>query len=173
MLRFPAVLRFLFKRGFILPVTVTGLVPLAIILSTRAWRTATVLSVAGGALFYLAGLALLVSTTSLFARHHGSLAPWNPPTELVATGPYRHCRNPMISGVYSMLIGEAIAFLSLPIALWALIFIVGMSSIIFFEEEPRLRERFGASYEEYCKHVPRWIPRRSPYDANSVRNDLR
>jgi protein-S-isoprenylcysteine O-methyltransferase Ste14 len=28
-------------------------------------------------------------------------------------------------------------------------------------EEPELRERFGATYEDYCRRVPRWIPQLS------------
>ena len=102
----------------------------------------------------------------LFARHHGSLAPWNPPTEMVITGPYRHCRNPMISGVYAMLLGETLAFTSLPIGAWALTFIVGMSSHIFFQEEPGLRQRFGEAYLRYCQNVPRWIPRLAPWNKD-------
>ena len=26
-------------------------------------------------------------------------------------------------------------------------------------EEPRLRQRFGQSYADYCAMVPRWLPR--------------
>jgi hypothetical protein len=29
---------------------------------------------------------------------------------------------------------------------------------VVFYEEPTLRQKFGESYEEYCKTVPRWIP---------------
>jgi protein-S-isoprenylcysteine O-methyltransferase Ste14 len=154
---------FLFERGFILPVTVTGLVPLVLIAVTRAWLGLAPLSAPTGAVLYLVGLSMLVSTTRLFARHRGSLAPWNPPKEMVVIGPYRHCRNPMISGVYAMLLGEALAFASPWLAAWALTFIVGMSSHIFLQEEPRIRERFGDAYLRYCQAVPRWLPRLRPY----------
>jgi protein-S-isoprenylcysteine O-methyltransferase Ste14 len=156
---------FLLTRGFILPVTVTGVVPVGLVFATRAWERVEWPFAVGGALLYLAGLTMLVLTTRLFDAHHGSLAPWNPPTELVVMGPYRHSRNPMISGVYAMLLGESLAFFSPWIGGWSLLFIVGMSSHIFFQEEPALRQRFGESYARYCKAVPRWLPRLTPYTA--------
>lgn len=154
---------FLFKRGFILPVVMTGVVPLAVVLATAAWRTAVVASLIPGALLYAAGVAMLVHTSRLFDRHHGSLAPWNPPTEIVVVGPYRYVRNPMITGIYAMLAGESIALMSPWVAAWALTFVVGMTSHIVFQEEPKLRARFPESYDHYARNVPRWIPRLSPY----------
>jgi protein-S-isoprenylcysteine O-methyltransferase Ste14 len=159
---------FLFKRGFILPVTVTGLVPIAIATATGAWRGAVAGSIAAGAALYVAGLGMLVLTTRLFARHHGSLAPWNPPTEMVVIGPYRHCRNPMITGIYAMLLGESLALRSPWIAAWFCVFVVGMTSHIVFQEEPLLRQRFGESYDRYRRSVPRWVPRLAPYAPSSV-----
>ena len=41
----------------------------------------------------------------------------------------------------------------------ALVAVVGVALFVRFYEEPTLREKFGADYEEYCRHVPRWIPR--------------
>ena len=156
---------FLFKRGFILPVMVTGVIPLAVVGAKRASVSMALFpSLVGGAIF-LCGLGMLIWTTGLFARHHGSLAPWNPPPQLVIVGPYRHCRNPMISGVYAMLVGEAIAFQLPWLAAWCTAFIIGMSSNIVFHEEPVLLKRFGEAYAQYCKSVPRWIPRIRPYNA--------
>ncbi|SRR6266545_6910872 len=58
------------------------------------------LSHAVGAVVILLGFALFSWCVSLFARvGHGTLAPWNPTRNLVAIGPYRFVRNPMISGV--------------------------------------------------------------------------
>lgn len=32
-----------------------------------------------------------------------------------------------------------------------------------FHKEPGLAKRFGEEYEEYCRNVPRWIPRWKPW----------
>ncbi len=162
-------IKLLFRRGFILPVTVTGVVPCLIALGTDAQRGIQLGTGVGGALVFLLGLLLLLSTTTLFHMHGGSLAPWNPPRALVISGPYRYVRNPMILGIFLMLIGEAVFLQSRWIGLWFAMFFTGQQIYIFFDEEPALRRRFGESYERYCREVPRWIPRltRAPlrYDA--------
>lgn len=113
-----------------------------------------------GALVLLAGLALLVATIRLFvAVGQGTLAPWNPTQKLVVRGIYRHVRNPMISGVFLILLGEVIVLSSLPLLGWAIFFIVVNIIYIPLVEEPGLAKRFGADYEEYRRNVPRWVPR--------------
>jgi protein-S-isoprenylcysteine O-methyltransferase Ste14 len=37
--------------------------------------------------------------------------------------------------------------------------IAGVGLFVQLYEEPTLRNLFGAEYEEYCRNVPRWIPR--------------
>jgi protein-S-isoprenylcysteine O-methyltransferase Ste14 len=32
-----------------------------------------------------------------------------------------------------------------------------------FVEERGLRQRFGEDYDVYCANVPRWLPRRRPW----------
>ena len=72
-----------------------------------------------GAVLIAAGLALVGWTVSLFAREgRGTLAPWDPTTRLVVEGPYRHVRNPMISGVLAILLGEAVLFGSVALLAW-------------------------------------------------------
>ncbi len=37
--------------------------------------------------------------------------------------------------------------------------VIGVGLFVVFYEEPTLRKKFGAEYEEYCRNVPRWVPR--------------
>jgi hypothetical protein len=60
--------------------------------------------------FISAGLGLIAWTMSLFLRiGEETHAPWEPTRNLVAAGPYRHLRNPMISGVIAVLLGRGCA----------------------------------------------------------------
>jgi protein-S-isoprenylcysteine O-methyltransferase Ste14 len=73
------------------------------------WAGLAGLAHLGGGLLILAGLALFAWCTDLLARiGRGTLAPWAPTVGLVSSGPYRYMRNPMISGVAAILIGEAL-----------------------------------------------------------------
>lgn len=106
------------------------------------------------------GLALMVATIRLFVTvGQGTLAPWNPPQHFVVRGIYRHVRNPMISGVFSILLGETLLAASLPLFCWFLFFVVGNAIYIPLVEEPGLVNRFGEEYEVYRTNVPRWIPK--------------
>jgi len=117
------------------------------------------------ALFLFAcGLALFTWCLSLFVRvGRGTLAPWDPTSNLVAVGPYRHVRNPMITGVLAMLVSEALFFRSLAIALWALAFFAANHVYFLLSEEPGLDRRFGDGYRAYKANVPRWLPRLTPW----------
>jgi len=118
--------------------------------------------------FNLVALVLLIPGITLllwcvrdfFVTGKGTLAPWDPTSNLVAVGPYRYTRNPMITGVCTILTGEAIAVGSWRLAVWALTFIVFNHIHFLLIEEPGLEERFGKPYRDYKNAVPRWIPRR-------------
>ena len=113
-----------------------------------------------GLLVIGAGLLLFIWCVALFARvGRGTLAPWDPTKRLVAVGPYRHIRNPMISAVAAMLLGEAFYFGSALLAGWSILFIAINHIYFLVSEEPGLERRFGAAYVEYRRSVPRWLPR--------------
>jgi protein-S-isoprenylcysteine O-methyltransferase Ste14 len=153
----------------LLPFTVAVLIPLSLARSNGISPAlgATVPQILGqviGVLLLVVGLVLFSASLRKFATDgEGTLAPWDPPRRLVVRGPYRYVRNPMISGVVSVLFGEALVLLSRPHFVWALIFLGVNFIYIPLLEEPGLRLRFGDSYVEYCRHVPRLIPRLRPW----------
>jgi protein-S-isoprenylcysteine O-methyltransferase Ste14 len=145
----------------LLPGTVTIVIP-ALIVWLGGVSVEPVTAVLGG-VFVALGLALVVWTVRLFVLvGRGTLAPWDPTSKLVVQGPYRLVRNPMITGVASILVGEALFFRSWGIAIELAVF-VAVNAVYFpLVEEPGLRRRFGAQYDEYRARVPRWLPRVRP-----------
>jgi protein-S-isoprenylcysteine O-methyltransferase Ste14 len=142
----------------LLPGTVTIVVP-ALILWLWGSDVRPVTAVPG-ALLVAAGLFLVAWTIRLFVVvGRGTLAPWDPTAALVARGPYRYVRNPMITGVATILAGQAVFFRSWGIAIELVVFVLVNALYFPFVEEPGLRRRFGTEYEEYCARVPRWLPR--------------
>src|SRR6185369_3815194 len=103
--------------SFILPITVLVVVPLFI---ENNWTINTDPYLFAGAILVLVGLMIMTICISSFIRiGRGTLAPWSPTKKLVIKGFYRYVRNPMILGVLIVLIGEALAFRSLNILIWA------------------------------------------------------
>src|SRR5262249_16609775 len=121
------------------------------------------LPVLGGVLLCL-GFVRMVATIRLFVTvGKGTLAPWDPTQRLVVWGVYRHARNPMITGVFFVLLGEAMLAASLPLFVWFVLFVIGNAGYIPLVEEPGLVERFGSGYLAYRENVPRWIARLRPW----------
>jgi protein-S-isoprenylcysteine O-methyltransferase Ste14 len=142
----------------LLPGTVAVVIP-ALILSFEGANIQPVTAVLGACAIAV-GLGLVAWTIALFVRiGRGTLAPWDPTSRLVVQGPYRYVRNPMITGVGTILAGEALFFRSWGIAIQLAVFAVVNAVYFPLVEEPGLRRRFGAEYEEYCARVPRWLPR--------------
>jgi protein-S-isoprenylcysteine O-methyltransferase Ste14 len=161
------------RAVLLLPCTVTIVVPAAILWWTGetcvGWGLGGAVAappVLIGMALLAVGLVLLVSTIWLFSRvGEGTLAPWDPTAKLVVHGPYRHVRNPMISGVAFVLAGEAALLGSKAIGLWFAAVVAVNAIYIPLVEEPGLRRRFGAAYDEYAANVPRWLPRVRPWSA--------
>jgi protein-S-isoprenylcysteine O-methyltransferase Ste14 len=78
---------------------------------------------------------------------------------LTVTGPYAYTRNPLYLGSALLALGTGIAarsWISLSILC---VFFVLFYSIVMRREETELRMRHGASFEEYIRAVPLFIPR--------------
>jgi protein-S-isoprenylcysteine O-methyltransferase Ste14 len=155
----------------LLPFVVVVIVPRWLL---RAWSSSDTRWVDGtvaaafahiaGLVVFLCGFGLFAWCVSLFARvGEGTLAPWDPTRRLVAVGPYRYMRNPMITGVVTMLLAETIFLGSRALGIWAATFIAINQIYFVISEEPALERRFGAAYTEYKSAVPRWIPTARPW----------
>jgi len=161
----------LIKAIIILPGTVLVFVPTAILLLAGSssfaadLQTPTEFTFYAACALFAAGGYLSVRTATLFTTlGEGTPAPWEPPQKLVIRGPYRFVRNPMITGVILVLLGECILFNSWLIFLWTLVFIVGNMLYLPLMEEKGLIVRFGDPYREYRDQVPRWVPRFEKWD---------
>lgn len=102
----------------------------------------------------------------LMSRGAGTYVEFDPPKHFVATGPFRWCRNPIAASLVGMILGEALAFSSLGLLIVFLIALPIAHAQVVLVEEPLLTKRFGSTYEEYRRTVPRWIPR-PPRNAGS------
>lgn len=156
----------------VLPGSATILAPALILVLGRGPNIGWGLGGAPAILVTLLGIALIAAgfavwlrTTLLLQRiGRGTLAPWDPTSRLVVAGPYRHMRNPMISAVATLLVGEAVFFGSLAIGAWAVLFLAINHAHFLLFEEPGLERRFGEEYRAYRDSVPRWLPRRIPWE---------
>jgi protein-S-isoprenylcysteine O-methyltransferase Ste14 len=147
-------LGFVFVGG---PTLVAGLVPW-LITRWHADDQPLSLKLLGGA-FIALGLVLVLEATARFAlQGRGTPAPWAPPERFVARGSYRFTRNPMYVGVLVLIAGQALLLGREVLFVWAVGAWLLFQLFLLLEEEPGLRRRFGAEYEDYCSRVPRWLP---------------
>jgi protein-S-isoprenylcysteine O-methyltransferase Ste14 len=145
--------------GFVLlggPTILAGLVPW---LLTRWHADDTQLFIRiPGTVLLAAGALLVIETTARFAlQGRGTPAPWAPPERFVARGSYRFTRNPMYVGVLALIVGQALLLGREILFAWAAAAWLIFELFVLIHEEPDLRRRFGAEYEDYRRRVPRWL----------------
>ena len=117
----------------------------------RAW-------LAGG--LFAVGIGLWGACLDAFSRHgRGTPLPMDAPRELVTSGLFSIVRNPIMVAEVLVIWSEAMYLASLGVVAYALVVSMGAHAAVRYVEEPELRKRFGARYDEYCRLVPRWVPR--------------
>ena len=107
----------------------------------------------------LIGLAFLAPAGAAFRRARTTVNPLKPEaaSALVVAGVYRFTRNPMYVGFAALLLAWA-AWLAAPLALLGpAVFVAYLTRFQILPEERALRERFGESFEAYCRQVRRWL----------------
>jgi protein-S-isoprenylcysteine O-methyltransferase Ste14 len=140
------------------PGVVAGYIPLVLLRNGSQIKTG-VWAYLAFPLWLIGGIILLWSFWNFLREGHGTPAPIDPPKELVAVGFYRYVRNPMYVGIFLTLIGHLLWFGYWNLLIYAIVVSIAFHLFVTLYEEPTLRRNFGAAYENYCKQVPRWIPR--------------
>ncbi len=112
---------------------------------------------------FLFALFLIGWSVLNFLRAKGTPVPFNPPPQLVTTGPYAYVRNPMLTGVFALLFGFGVLLGS------ASLLVVFTPLFIFINvwelkaiEEPELLKRLGEDYIEYRERTPMFFPIKLP-----------
>jgi len=135
-----------------------GYIPLAFLLTGSYIVT--------GILFYLAlplwligGVVVVWCFWDFLTKGDGTPAPFDPPKELVVSGLYNYVRNPMYIGVLLMLVAHFLWFGYWSLLIYTGFFFLAFHLFVLNYEEPTLKKKFGRSYTNYMKRVPRWIPK--------------
>lgn len=147
----------------IAPGTVAGLIPWLI----THWRMpegGLGAAQIAGAVLGLASLAALIECFARFAsRGIGTPAPIAPTQHLVVSGLYSFVRNPMYVAVLGLILGQLLMFQHAALLPYGVVIWLAVHVFVYFYEEPTLRRNFGDEYEVYCRAVPRWLPRLTPW----------
>lgn len=154
--RVPLLVRALLNL-LLLPGVVAFVVPLASVAAPRAPHHPA------GLVMVIVGAALLLwCVTTFFTQGRGTLAPWDPPRELVTVGPYRITRNPMYIAVLLIVSGWSVTYASRGLLAYGVLLIVLFQLRVRLAEEPWAARTFGASWSRYTARVPRWLWRERP-----------
>jgi len=140
------------------PGMVAGYIPLALLRRGPQIETG-IFTYLAFPLWLIGSIILLWSFWNFLKQGRGTPAPIDPPKELVAVGFYRYTRNPMYVGVLLAIAGHFLWFGFWNLLFYAVVIFFAFNTFIAYYEEPTLRKKFGAAYEEYCRQVPRWIPK--------------
>lgn len=89
----------------------------------------------------------------------GTPAPFDPPREFVAKGPYAYVRNPMYIGGLILLAGLGLDQHSPSIFILTVLLLGIVHLFVILYEEPKLESTFGEGYRVYKTRIHRWIPK--------------
>lgn len=140
------------------PGMVAGYIPLVLLRRGPQVETG-LLAYLAFPLWLIGGVILLWSFWNFLIQGRGTPAPIDPPKELVAAGFYRYVRNPMYFGVLLIIIGHFLWFGFWWLLAYTLLAFLVVHLFVTQYEEPTLKRKFGAAYEDYLRKVPRWIPK--------------
>jgi len=121
-----------------------------------------------GVFVIVPGITLLLwCVRDFYVSGKGTLAPWDPPKNLVVVGLYRLVRNPMYLSVLTLAAGWTIMFASPVLAAYTAALAAGFHLRVLLHEEPWLESKFGGEWQRYRLEVSRWRPRISPWRGDT------
>jgi protein-S-isoprenylcysteine O-methyltransferase Ste14 len=154
----------LFLRAIAFSVLLPGFIAIGMPLLLTAHREiqnpAAFSLIAVGAVFYLATLMRFLAaggTPAIFFTRPMRWLVGSEPDKIVQGGLYRYSRNPMYIGVSLTAAGLAWLLASRSAAIYAALLWPIFHFVVVVLEEPHLRKKLGARYEEYLRTTPRWI----------------
>ena len=78
---------------------------------------------------------------------------------LATTGPYARLRHPQYAGFLAVMIGFLLQWPTIPTLVMFPV-LVAMYRRLAISEEREVQRRFGAAWDDYARHTPRFVPRR-------------
>lgn len=146
--------------AFYVPYALNGAIPIA----DGPWSAGWLATLAGALIYFRCLIAFLASpgTPAMFFTRPLRALLGEEPRQLVRSALYGYSRNPMYIGVVMMVAGEAVAAHSGRLAIYAAALCVAFHLVVILVEEPHLRRRDGAEYEQYTRAVPRWFSWKKP-----------
>jgi protein-S-isoprenylcysteine O-methyltransferase Ste14 len=142
----------LFILIYLVGVALQRILPMGI----RSPELASIIRLAGF-VFVVAGIAFGASALGIFKKAKTTTVPFETPSTLVISGPYRFTRNPMYMGLTLLYLGVA----GTRSEIWPVIVLPLMLAYVNFVvipvEERNLAGVFGESYQQYRAKVRRWI----------------
>jgi pimeloyl-ACP methyl ester carboxylesterase/protein-S-isoprenylcysteine O-methyltransferase Ste14 len=100
---------------------------------------------------------LLWCVREFYVSGKGTLAPWDPPRHLVASGLYRVSRNPMYLSISLILVGWTLGVQSWRLVVYTLAVVVAVHLRVVLSEEPWLARTHRDQWPRYSARVPRWL----------------
>lgn len=112
-----------------------------------------------GIILMTVGIGVLAHAFARFVLEgRGTPAPVAAPQSMVVGGLYRYVRNPMYVAVLAVVVGQSLTLASLGLLWYTVVLAAVFAAFVYGYEQPKLRQRFGDDYLEYCRTVPAWIP---------------
>jgi protein-S-isoprenylcysteine O-methyltransferase Ste14 len=103
------------------------------------------------------GLVINLNADQSFHKANTPAGPFDVPSTLVTSGPYRFTRNPMYLGFVFILLGVSVLMGSFAPYVIVFGFALLMDRVFIDMEEQKLSRAFGSAWQEYQARTHRWL----------------